>query len=283
MFLGVVPRECLEQIVKIMPPDDWTDAYVCCSGTFRLDRCLNQAFPSVRVHSNDARYMTAEQQQRLTENLKRDGALTSVPLVWAQQAEDGTPEVDGKGRQTYEILSGNHRVTSAREAGFTEIDCMVVRNWISVQRRIELQLSHNAISGQDDQSILQQLYDSLDLGGKLYSGLTDDAFKGLQELKVTGLGVGQPDYQELLISFLPADAEAFKEHLGTIEKAAEKRTVHLAHILDFDKVFDAIVAVKEKRNVHNTALALLEMAELAVQRLAEIEAEGANGAEDEAA
>lgn len=53
MFLGVVPKECLEQIVKIMPPDNWSDAYVCCSGTFRLDRCLNQAYPSVRVHSND--------------------------------------------------------------------------------------------------------------------------------------------------------------------------------------------------------------------------------------
>lgn len=52
MFLGVVPLECLEQIVKVMPPEG-PDAYVCCSGTFRLDRCLNQAFPEVRVHSND--------------------------------------------------------------------------------------------------------------------------------------------------------------------------------------------------------------------------------------
>lgn len=230
----------------------------------------------------NARYMTAEQQQRLTENLKRDGALTSAPLVWRIQAEDGTSEVDDDGMPIYEILSGNHRVTSAREAGFAEIDCMVIRNWISGSRRVELQLSHNAISGQDDQSVLQSLYESLDLGGKLYSGLTDDAFKGLTELKISGLSIGSPNYQEMQISFLPADAEVFKENLAAIEKAAAKRTVLLAHIDDFAKVFDALVAVKESRNVQNTALALLEMAELAVQRLAEIAAD-ANGAGDEAA
>lgn len=159
---------------------------------------------------------------------------------------------------------------------------MVIRNWVSRSRRVEIQLSHNAITGQDDASILQNLYEGLDLSGKLYSGLTDDAFKGLAELKLSGLGVGQPAYEELLISFLPADAEVFRANLAKIEKAAAKRRVGLAHIQDFDKVFDALIAVKEGRNVHNTALALLEMSELAVQRLAELDDDAEGVGEDTA-
>ncbi len=53
MFLGVVPKECLQQIIKVMDVEAWTDVHVCCSGTFRMDRALVQANPALRVHSND--------------------------------------------------------------------------------------------------------------------------------------------------------------------------------------------------------------------------------------
>jgi hypothetical protein len=42
----------------------------------------------------NARYMTADQQKRLTENISRDGGLTSLPLVWLIQSEDGVPDSD---------------------------------------------------------------------------------------------------------------------------------------------------------------------------------------------
>lgn len=53
MFLGIVPTECLRQIIKVMDVDKWTDVHVCCSGTFRMDRALASVNPKLRVHSND--------------------------------------------------------------------------------------------------------------------------------------------------------------------------------------------------------------------------------------
>jgi ParB-like chromosome segregation protein Spo0J len=49
--------------------------------------------------------MKAPQFKRLVENIRRDGVLTQLPLVY-------------RGR----ILSGNHRVRAAIEAGLTEIE-----------------------------------------------------------------------------------------------------------------------------------------------------------------
>lgn len=206
----------------------------------------------------NARYMTAEQQQRLTANIARDGQLTSLPLVWLIQDEKGP----AKGDPVYEILSGNHRVVSAKDAGFEEIDCIIILNWISPERRIEIQLSHNAVEGQDDVSILEGLYAQLDLAGKEYSGLDDEIFTNMQDIDLTGLGVGAPEYQELSLTFLPADIEIFTNLLAKIQKGKAKTHV-FAHIKDFDTVFDTVVKVKETHNIQNSAMALIHMAELA--------------------
>lgn len=215
----------------------------------------------------NARYMTAQQQQRLTENIKRDGGLTSLPLVWLIQDESGKAEQDPA---FYEIISGNHRVTSARDAGFAEIEVIVIENWIPKSRRVEIQLSHNAVEGQDDLSVLEGLYEYLDLDGKEYSGLTDEVFNNLNDLSLGAFGVGAPDYQELTVSFLPDDADQFTALLERVEKKA-KASFHAAHISDFDKMFDAIVRVKERENVLNSAVAIHFVAQLALERLDQLE------------
>lgn len=216
--------------------------------------------------------MTADQQQRLTSNVVRDGGLTSLPLVWLMQSEDGTPTADPA---VYEIVSGNHRVTSAREAGLEEIDVIVITNWVSAARRVEVQLAHNAVGGQDDLSVLEQLYEGLDLDGKQYSGLTDDAFKGLSAISLTGFNVDGPDYQEIILTFLPEDATQFLELIERVKKTA-KAVHHVAHLEDFDAMFDAIVRTKEQLNIQNNAVAIGTMAELAIERLQQM-VEEANG------
>jgi hypothetical protein len=215
----------------------------------------------------NARYMTAEQQQRLTANIKRDGGLTSLPLVWLVHDESGAPVDPAE----YEILSGNHRVYSAREAGLTEIDCIVILNALSRERRVEIQLAHNAVTGQDDLSILEQLYEGLTLTGKEYSGLSDDIFGHLKDIKLAGFNVAGPAYQEITLSFLPDDAEQFLELVRRAEKGA-KVLFHAGRFEDFDKTFDAIVRVKQLRNVQNSAIAMAILAELAIQKLDELEA-----------
>jgi len=212
--------------------------------------------------------MTADQQKRLTENVKRDGGLTSLPLVWMMQDETGAPITDPV---NYEILSGNHRVISARDAGLEEIDCIVIPHWISRERRVEIQLSHNAVTGQDDLSVLEGLYEGLDLAGKEYSGLTDESFANLNNLNLGGFTVSPPEYQDITITFLPDDAEEFTNLLKRVEKS--KAIQHVAHLDDFNGLFDTIVRVKEDRDIINSAVAIHFVVQLATERLAQLEAE----------
>ena len=203
----------------------------------------------------NARYMKAHQFRQLVENIKRDGRLTQLPLVYL----DGT------------ILSGNHRVRASIEAGLETIEIQRVVTELSEARQLALQLSHTAISGEDDPSLLQELYEELPYDEKLYSGITDDMFE-VEKIDLASLSAGSTEYQELTMTFLPADAEIFTEYIQKIENDA--RRLHLvADLRDFNDLFDSIIAVKQKKNVFNTALAIKAMMELALDRLLQLEQE----------
>jgi hypothetical protein len=202
--------------------------------------------------------MKGPQFERLVENIRRDGVLTSFPLVHRE----------GK---ALEVISGNHRVSAAIKAGIEESDVIEVTTPLTRQQFVALQLSHNAIAGQDDPNILRSLYDELDFGWKEYSGLTDDAFD-IGDLDASVLRVEQPFYEELTISFLPGDADVFGGWLNKIgsSKRAGERLVGLYE--DFRVFFDQLLAVKAAKDVRNTAVALRLMAELAGQALVDQEA-----------
>jgi hypothetical protein len=216
----------------------------------------------------NARYMTAEQQARLTGNVEKDGVLTSTPLVWLMQSEDGAFD---EGSPKYLVVSGNHRVFSAKQAGQKVLHCLVITNWISSDRRVEIQLAHNAVTGQDDKSILENLYSNLDLDGKLYSGLIDQDFGKLDDPKASGISVGSPEYMEFNLSFLPDDAVRFTELMAKITKRAEKNTQYVGSMEQFHKLFDAVVDIKTHQNVQSMALAFLTMAEIVADKLPEVE------------
>lgn len=217
-------------------------------------RTVRVKLRDLKLLKRNARYMKDAQFQQLVENLRADGCLTSAPLVY-----------DG------EVLSGNHRVQAAIEAGIDEADAIEITSRLSKKQKVAIQLSHNAIVGDDDPSVLQDLYAGLDLSYKAYSGLTDDDFKGLSEIDTTALSVGAASYDELVFLFLPEDDAVFSEALAKIE-AVKKRPRRLAaHYRDFDLIFNAIIAVKEKHNIHNAAVALRVMADLAMERMAELD------------
>jgi hypothetical protein len=199
---------------------------------------------------------------RLVENIRRDGCLTSFPLVAAQ---DGA----------LTVVSGNHRVSAAIKAGIEESDVIEVTSPLTREQFVALQLSHNAVVGEDDPNVLRSLYDELAFEWKEYSGLTDDAFK-VEDLDTTVLRVEAPFYQELHVSFLPADATVFNDWLEKIGKAKAEAMRLVGDISDFDAFFDTLLAVKAATGVHNTAVALRAMAELAGRAL-EAEADDAGG------
>jgi hypothetical protein len=200
----------------------------------------------------NARYMKGEQFNQLVDNLRRDGALTSAPLV-----HEGV------------VLSGNHRVLAAIKAGIEEADVIEVIGPLPEPRKLAIQLSHNAITGQDDPSILQALFGELELEMKAYSGVTDDMFKGLEELKVSSLSAGALATQDVMLTFLPEEATAFTELVKRFEKK-KRFPILVASLADFDRFFETVVAVKEQLNIQNTATAVRVMATLATERLEQL-------------
>jgi hypothetical protein len=194
--------------------------------------------------------MTAAQFDRLVENLKLDGVLTSLPLVYCDT-----------------VLSGNHRVLAAMKAGIAEAEVVEIVTPLDAKRRVAIQLSHNAITGQDDPNLLSDLYGSLDFDEKAYSGLTDDMLGKVDELTMSALGIGSPAYEDILLTFLPEDAEEFAALVKRLEKAGRAMPRFVAALADFERFFDTLLAVKEKLNIHNTSLAVRMMASLAAERL----------------
>jgi hypothetical protein len=203
----------------------------------------------------NARFMRNSQFRQLTENLKADTVLTSVPLVY---------------RDT--VYSGNHRVKAALAAGIEEAPVLELVGHVTEERLRALQLSHNELSGEDDPGVLARLYGKLGFNWKRYSGLTDERVHKLRELSLKNFAVGNPRYQELVLLFLPEQLEVFQAALETLEHKIKKSVpLWLASLSSFDVVFDAVVKVKKLKGVTNSAIAFRALAELALERLAQIE------------
>lgn len=218
--------------------------------------------------------MSSVEYQQLVENLRHDGALTSTPTV----AKAGTAPLTAAKPNDLEVLSGNHRVEAAIEAGIEEADVLEIVSPLTREHKLAVQLSHNRIVGKDDPSVLFDLYKGLAFDWKQYSGLTDDDFQ-LDELDVSALAIGAPRYEELQFLFLPEDREVFQQVMTDIEKKLKdaKRKVppprYMVRLEDFCLIFDALVATKKHTNIQNGALALRAMAMLAVERIAQLEAD----------
>jgi hypothetical protein len=73
------------------------------------------------------------------------------------------------------------------------------------------------------------------------------------------------------VAFLPEDRASFEVALKRIVKSKAVVNTHFARLSDFDAIFDAILGVKERKGVVNSALAPLVMAELALERLAQLD------------
>jgi len=213
----------------------------------------------------NARYMSSAEITRLVENVRRDGRLTSSVLVC--QNADGS----------LELLSGHHRTKAAIMAGVAPIPAIVITDPLDEQQKVAIQLAHNAIAGQDDPSILADLYSALDLNWKKYSGLTDDDVKKFGSLSLDGVGSLGVKYEELNLIFLPADLEVVDEALKRFEKSGCAKRVMVARFEDFDAFFDAVVRTKRLTRVLNNASSIAIMTQLACERLDQLEAEAAGG------
>jgi hypothetical protein len=86
-----------------------------------------------------------------------------------------------------------------------------------------------------------------------------------------------------VLQFLPQEKEAFMAYLERLGKPNEKKTYLLAAYDDYARLFETIVAVKEFKNVFNNAVAIRELADLAMERLEQLKAQAPAEATEETA
>ncbi len=194
--------------------------------------------------TKNARYLKQEKYQQLAENIAEDGGLTSIPLVAKME--------NGK----YEILSGNHRIKAAKQSGQENILVLSIDQVLPREKKIAIQLSHNALEGKDDPQILKSLYDELVmLDMKKYSGVDEAVFAELENLKTATMTGDALRFKAVTLMFLPSEIEYIKETFDRIKERIGSDEAWLMHEKDYDRYLDAMEITKSAFDVKNTALA----------------------------
>lgn len=158
----------------------------------------------------NARFMTHDQFQRLVQNVKRDGCLTSSPLLYWPESRDRPL-----------CLSGNHRTKAAIEAGLESIPVLIIRDELTADEQKAMQLAHNAVEGQDDASTLRALYESIeDIDLRQYSGLNDATLDLLVDVDLPSMADVQPKWHTLTMLLLPDEAEEMQQAFDEASKLA---------------------------------------------------------------
>ncbi|MGD6752049.1 ParB N-terminal domain-containing protein [Streptomyces sp. BH105] len=195
---------------------------------------------------HNARFLPHEQFRQLVANIERDGHLTSTPLVWNDR---------DTGRLV--VLSGNHRTLAAVEAGLSSIWWMQIDEPLPRQRQIALQLSHNAIAGQDDPAILKELYDELEsVEWRQYTGLDDKALDLLEKVDVASLGEANLDFASVQFMFLPAELERAEAAFDAARSTATADQRWVAALEQYEPMLDALETSRAAYKIGNSATAL---------------------------
>lgn len=223
----------------------------------------------IKLLEVNARFMKADEFQKLVENVKRDGCLTQLPFcVYNDNWE-------------LEVLSGNHRVQAAIAAGLEEIDVQITEDTLTKDQRIGIQLSHNAISGQDDMAILKQLYESIDdVNMKAYSGLDDETLKILENINTQSMSYSGLQYQVLNLMFLPSEIEGIKETFKDIMKEVRQNEALMLSMSEYDKYLDTLVEVSKGSRIKNTAVGFMAMLEIVKNHMEELKSVWIDDAKD---
>lgn len=215
---------------------------------------------SLKLLEVNARFMEQKEFEKLVDNVKRDGCLTQLPFCCKDPVE-----------RKWLVLSGNHRVQAAIEAGLETIQVQATNKRLTKDEMLAIQLSHNAITGKDDMSILKELYSSIDdFEMKRYSGLNDDVLKILESVKTDGISSPSLEYQMINLIFLPSEVEGIKKALKEFKLEIEHNPSLTLHFKDYEKFMETLQEVGKASLVKNTALAFMLMVELAQHNIEQL-------------
>lgn len=207
---------------------------------------------SLTLLKDNARFFKRETFRQLRDNIAADKRLSSVPLCYRYP--------DGK----LEVLSGNHRVQASIEAGIPLIMVLVITEELEKSKRIAIQLSHNALVGEDDQSILANLWAQIEnTRDQLYSGLDSEAVQALGEVELVNFSTPQVPTHMVTFMFTDGEKEHLSEILELLEQQAKKSwTVYICPSSEYEPFLQLLSDTKNAENIRDTSLAMVRLLEV---------------------
>ncbi len=210
----------------------------------------------LREQDQNARVVPPEMFNRLQTTIGRDGRLESLPLV-AQVGE------------TFEIVSGHHRVRAARAAGLDEIFVLTDVSGLTRDQIIAKQLAHNAISGVDDPQVLKRLFEQIqDVEARLESFIDEEALdiSPIMPVSVPPFSL-DVRYSIMQLVFVDNDLQEFDEILDALEQQLDpsQETV-LADRQIEHKWKEAVRGFAAAMEIKSLTAALMVLAEIAAEQ-----------------
>lgn len=221
---------------------------------------LQVAAPSsLHLLKDNARFFKRETFRQLRDNIAADKRLSSVPLCYRHP--DGS----------LEVLSGNHRVQASIDAGIEQILVLVITEELNKSRRIAIQLSHNSLVGEDDQSILANLWAQIEsVQDKLYSGLDSETLKEIGEVELVNFTTPQVPAHMLTFMFTDGEKEQLSQILDLLADAAKtSAAVHVFAGSQYEEFTKPIGEVKGAEKIRDNSLAMIMLLEIASEWLAQ--------------
>jgi ParB-like chromosome segregation protein Spo0J len=219
----------------------------------------------------NARYMPNEMFKNLVSNIKKDGGLTSVPYCYKNS--------NGK----YRVLSGNHRVMGAKEAGLQNVLVLYTDKPLSRKEQVAIQLSHNAIEGKDDPVILKALWEEIDdVGLKYYAGLDDKTLDKLEQTSLKALSEVDLSFKTLTFIFLESEVSRVDDVFKRAIEEAHGDFKRIARAQEFERLIDATAKAKSAYNIKNSAVALQLVLDIFEQHIEDLQNGWLNEEEDNA-
>jgi hypothetical protein len=219
----------------------------------------------VEEQERNAQVVPPEAMERLTETIRRDGRLESLPFVVRRQRGEDV---------RFEMVSGHHRLRAARAAGLDTIIVLADTHDLNRSQVVAKQLAHNNIVGSPNPQVVAELFAEIDrMEDALESYVNPELLERFIEENVTPIDVDEPppEWHSVKIAFLP---EQFAEWERLLDRlTGEEEMLLLSDMEGFAKFQEAVVTVKHVQDIRAVSRQLARICELAHERLDEIEQE----------
>jgi hypothetical protein len=211
---------------------------------------------SLREQDINAQVMQPETFERLVENVRARGALESMPYCYLP------------GR-IIEVISGHHRVRSARAAEKKQIWVLVDLLAMTLSQVRSKQIAHNELSGKPDEEILRRMVAQIDhVDDLLATGLSADS--GLLPVPTTDspplhVPHAEFDWRTVVFTFLPHQLERWDDLIKSLPSADH---VGVVDVELYERFVRSMAAFSRFKDIKSVGTAVAALAQIAEERVA---------------